>query len=200
MIILGITGGIGSGKSIVCRVFEQLGVATYEADAEAKQLYVSNDLLAKKLQEKFPAELFSRQGKPDLKKFATYFFDDKKALEELNKLVHPIVLDHFQSWVKRHKDEPYVVKEAAILFESGSYKDCDRVVNVSAPVELRIKRVMERDKRSRSEVEKIISKQWTDEERNAKADFILVNDEATLLLPQILQVHKQLLKLAKEGK
>lgn len=200
MIILGITGGIGSGKSIVCRVFEQLGVPTYEADAEAKQLYVSNDLLAKKLREKFPAELFSRQGKPDLKKFAAYFFDDEKALEELNKLVHPIVLEHFQSWVKQHKDEPYVVKEAAILFESGSYKDCDKVVNVSAPVELRIKRVMERDKRSRSEVEKIISKQWTDEERNAKSDFVLVNDEATLLLPQILQVHKQLLKLAKEGK
>jgi len=198
MKVLGITGGIGSGKSIVCRVFSSLGIPVYEADAEVKKMYQSDAALLSTLRARFPAVLFTAEGQPDTTKFAAYFFENNDALQQLNAMVHPLVKDHFKKWEKANRQAPYVIKEAAILFESGTYRDCDKVAAVAAPEELRIARVTARDKRSKAEVQKIIQKQWSDEQRNEKADFVIVNDESQMVLPQVLNVHRQMLKLAGE--
>jgi len=198
MKVLGITGGIGSGKSTVCQVFRQLGIPVYEADAEVKKLYQSDNSLATALRDKFPSELFNEEGRPDTSRFAAYFFNQPAALEQLNALVHPLVKEHFKKWTKERRQAPYVIKEAAILFESGTDKDCDRVATVAAPEELRLARVVTRDKRSRSEVMKIMQKQWSDAQRKEKADYEIANDETQLVLPQLLNVHRQMLKLAGE--
>ena len=196
MKVLGITGGIGSGKSIVCKVFAQLGIPVYEADAEVKKMYLTHDAMKAGLRNKFPGELFTKEGNPDTKKFAAYFFNNEPALQQLNSLVHPYVKEHFAKWVKANSAAPYVIKEAAILFESGSDLGCDRIVTVSAPEDLRFRRVMARDRRSRSEVEKIIQNQWTDEERKEASDFVITNDEKQMVLPQVLAIHRQMMKLA----
>jgi dephospho-CoA kinase len=198
MKVLGITGGIGSGKSTVCQVFRQLGIPVYEADAEVKKLYQSDTTLVASLRARFPADLFNEEGRPDTSRFAAYFFNQPAALEQLNALVHPPVKEHFRKWTKENRQSPYVIKEAAILFESGTDKDCDRVATVAAPEEMRIARVVNRDKRSRSEVMKIIQKQWSDAQRKEKADYEICNDEKQLVLPQLLNVHRQMLKLAGE--
>ena len=198
MKVLGITGGIGSGKSTVCQVFRQLGIPVYEADAEVKKLYQSDHSLVAALRDKFPAELFNEEGWPDTSRFAAYFFNQPAELEQLNALVHPLVKEHFKKWTKERRQAPYVIKEAAILFESGTDKDCDRVATVAAPEELRLARVITRDKRSRSEVMKIMQKQWSDAQRKAQADYEIANDEKQLVIPQLLNVHRQMLKLAGE--
>src|SRR5436190_14444405 len=160
MKVLGSTGGIGSGKSVICRVFGYLGIPVYEADAEVKKMYREDSGLITLLRDQFPADLFTQEGRPDTAKFASYFFENGEALQRLNAIVHPLVKDHFKKWEKENRQAPYVIKEAAILFESGAYKDCDKVAAVAAPEELRIARVMARDKRSKAEVQKIMQKQW----------------------------------------
>ena len=196
MKVLGITGGIGSGKSLVCKIFSQLGIPVYEADSEVKKMYQSNEVLIALLHKNFSPGLFNEEGKPDTLKFAAWFFNDDKELEKLNNLVHPYVQEHFHKWCRGYDASPYVIKEAAILFESGAHKDCDRVVTVAAPEELRIKRVEQRDKRSKSDFLKISNRQWSEEERSARADFVITNDESQLVIPQVLNIHKYMMKRA----
>ena len=198
MKVLGITGGLGSGKSTICRIFSVLGIPVYEADAEVKHMYSVNDNLAALLAKNFPAELFD-QGRPDTRKFATYFFGNSEALQQLNELVHPFVREHFTKWLAKQSG-PYVLKETAILFESGSDSDCDKTASISAPETLRIERVSERDKRSRTEIKRIMAHQWTDEQRAERADYVIVNDEQQLVLPQVLQVHRQMIRLSQAEK
>ena len=196
MKVLGITGGLGSGKSTVCRVFTVLGIPVYEADAEVKKLYATDESLVASLMAAFPADLFSG-GRPDTQKFAAYFFSQPVELEKLNGLVHPFVREHFRRWLAK-QDAAYAVKEAAILFESGSDSDCDRTACISAPESLRTERVAVRDKRSRQEIKKILSRQMSDAEREARSDYILVNDGQQMILPQVLQVHRNMLRLQAE--
>jgi len=192
MIVVGITGGIGSGKSIVCSVFRTLGIPVYEADTEARKLYALPEV-AEEVKKNFGAQYFSSSGELDKRKFAELVFNDGVALQKINAIIHPFVKKNFREWKKAFRDKPYVLKEAAILFESGTNKDCDKVITVTAPVELRIGRVIQRDKRSRSEIEKIIQKQWKDEERIRRSDFVVVNDESELVLPQVLRIHQALI-------
>ena len=194
MMIIGITGGIGSGKSVVCSIFRALGVPVYDADQEAKKLYDNYPELVEKVSTEVSAEVFDKNGKIDKKKLAELVFSDPEKLKVLNSLVHPVVKKDFQKWCATHEKHTYVVKEAAILFESGSHKDCDYVISVTSPLELRIQRVRERDRKSRADVEKIIENQWSDEDRNKRSDFILNNDEQDLLIPQILSIHDKLSK------
>lgn len=193
MKVVGITGGIGSGKSIVCDVFRQLGIPVYEADTEAKKLYDLPEVMDK-VKEKFGADFF-KDGILDRKKLAGRIFKDKEALEAVNRILHPLVKKHFNNWKKQFAGKPYVLKEAAILFESGTDKGCDKIITVTAPEVIRLQRVMARDKRSREEVEEIMKRQWPDEEKIKRSDFVIVNDGQSLILPEVLRIHGEMLKV-----
>jgi dephospho-CoA kinase len=146
----------------------------------------------------FGEKYFSASGELDKKKFADLVFNDEAALKKINSIIHPFVKRNFREWKKAYKEKPYVLKEAAILFESGTDKGCDKVIVVTAPAELRIQRVMQRDNRKKEQVEKIIQKQWGDEEKIKRGDFVVVNDETKLVLPQVLKLHELILKEAEK--
>lgn len=188
--IIGLTGGIGSGKTTVARQFEQLGIPVYIADDEAKKVMQSKEAIAA-LKNVFGLDVFSA-GVPDRKKLADIVFSNPQKLEELNKIIHPLVKKDFDQWVMEKSHFPFVIKEAAILFESGSYKDCDIIITVSAPLELRIERVMRRDNTDYESVLSRINNQWTDEMRFAKSDFIIENIDAENTKNQIAKVFKEL--------
>lgn len=194
MKVIGITGGIGSGKSLVCAIFKTLNVPVYDADKQAKNLYDKYPELLEKIRNDISDLVFDKFGKVDRKKLSEIIFEDPEKLKKLNALVHPIVRKDFQDWCAAHVSFSYVVKEAAILFESGAYKDCDKIITVSSPIELRIQRVRERDRKSKADIEKIIENQISDEEREKRSDFIIRNDESEMLIPQVLGIHDQLIK------
>jgi dephospho-CoA kinase len=199
MMVVGITGGIGSGKSIVCSVFRALGIPVYEADSEAKKLYERAEVIAE-IKKQFGAGYFSASGELDKKKFAELVFSDEASLKKINAVIHPLVKKSFREWKREQEGKPYVLKEAAILFESGTSKGCDKVITVSAPEDLRLRRTMQRDSRTKEEVEKIIRSQWSDEEKIRRSDYVIVNDEVKLVLPQVLSVHSALLDAGGVGK
>jgi len=196
MMVVGITGGIGSGKSIVCNIFRQLGVAVYDADAAAKNLYETEPEIIDTIKKEFPGDIIDKKGKIEKHKLASLVFQDESALKKLNRIVHPYVKKHFEEWAGK-QSAPYIIKEAAILFESGSDKGCNKKITVIAPVETRIQRTMQRDKRSKAEVEQIISRQWNDEEKIKRSDFVIVNDDQQMVIPQVLDIHSKLLALEK---
>jgi dephospho-CoA kinase len=188
MIIAGITGGIGSGKTTCCKIFELLGVPVYYADDEAKKL-LFDPVISKQITDTLGEKILV-EGRIDRKLLAAQVFNDLEKLSRLNSIIHPAVKEHFTLWCTKHHNDSYVLKEAAILFESGTYKNVDRIITVTAPVEMRIERSMKRDKVSREEVESRISKQLSDEEKIKRSDHVLLNDESTLLIPQIIELHR----------
>jgi dephospho-CoA kinase len=198
MIIVGITGGIGSGKSVVCRIFRQLGIPVYDADSAARDLYDRHPELVARITQEFGQDVVDAKGRIDRKKLAGIIFQDAEKLKLLNKLVHPMVRKDFKEWLSTHLSAPYVMKEAAILFESGTHKDCDYVVTVVAPQELRIQRVRNRDQRQVADIRKVMESQWTDEEKTRRSQFIIQNDENDTVLPQVLQIHEKLLEASRE--
>ncbi|MGL2966060.1 dephospho-CoA kinase [Flavobacterium sp. XGLA_31] len=171
--IIGLTGGIGSGKTLVANYLKSKGIPVYIADDEAKLLMQSDDIL-KTLVEEFGDDIL-KDGILNREKLAQLVFNNPQKLQKLNTIVHPIVKKHFDSWVSKHQDFPFVVKEAAILFESGSYKDCDSIITVTAPLETRIERVVLRDKTDAKNVLNRMKNQWTDEERIAKSNYVINN-------------------------
>lgn len=171
--IIGLTGGIGSGKSSIAQHIESLGVPVYIADIEAKKI-LETDVVIAKVVALFGEDILDKE-KIDKKKIAALVFQDPEKLRKYNNIIHPEVFLHFQNWVKQHENLPLVVKEAAILFESGSYKDCDKIILVTAPKETRIKRVMKRDGVSREAVEQRMAHQWDDEKKKALSDFVIEN-------------------------
>ncbi len=192
MIKVGITGGIGSGKTTVCKVFELLGVPVYYTDDEAKKILDSNKEVKFNIQNAFGSDVLNNEGEIDKKKLASTVFSNKEKLEKLNSIVHPAVRAHFENWSRFFLSQKYILKEAAILYESGAYKMVDKVIMVTAPLELRINRAMQRDKVTREQVEQRISKQLSDEEKIRRSLFVIHNDEKQLLIPQILDIHNQL--------
>jgi dephospho-CoA kinase len=196
MLKIGITGNIGSGKSTVARVFEILGVKVFYADAEAKKVMTADEELIGGIKTTFGNDAYLPDGQLNRKYIANIVFKKEEELKKLNAMVHPAVFRAFDEWAKAHTNEPYVVKEAAVLFESGSYKHCDKTVLVSAPLEMRLKRVMDRDRVSRAEVEAREARQFTEERKKELADYILYNDDTHLVIPQILELHRQFLQLA----
>lgn len=171
--IIGLTGGIGSGKSSIAQHIESLGVPVYIADIEAKKILETDTVIAKVVA-LFGEDILDKE-KIDKKKIAALVFQDPEKLRKYNNIIHPEVFLHFQNWVKQYENLPLVVKEAAILFESGSYKDCDKIILVTAPKETRIKRVMKRDGVSREAVEQRMPHQWDDEKKKALSDFVIEN-------------------------
>lgn len=191
MFKVGITGGIGSGKSLVCSVLEKFGIPVYYADKEARRLMNTSPGLRMAIQDVFGKELY-RSGELDRQEMGRRVFGEPELLQKLNHLVHPVVKEDFISWSEKWDQAPYVIEEAAILFESGASAHMDLSVLVYAPVALRIARVMKRDGLSRSEIEMRINTQMDEEKKKELADWVLLNDEENLLLPQIVALHEEI--------
>jgi len=190
MIKIGLTGGIGSGKSTVAKVFEILSIPVFYADDVAKQAY-SDPNIRESVASRIGNHVLTEKGvnKDMMRK---EIFSNEKNLNFINELVHPWVAIQFANWRKHHLHQPYIIKEAAILIESGSYKDCDKIILVTAPIEQRISSVARRDEISREEVEKRIALQMSDAERTKYADLILKNDNHFSMLYTILQFDNML--------
>ena len=171
--IIGLTGGIGSGKTMIANYIKSLGIPVYIADDEARKLMDTDEMIYE-ISKVFGNQIITH-GKLNRQELAKVVFNNPEKLQQLNNIVHPKVKIHFNNWIKNHKKFPLLVKEAAILFESGAYKECDVVISVTAPIETRLQRVMARDKTDEESVLKRIQNQWTDEERIAKSDFIIHN-------------------------
>lgn len=195
MLKVGITGGIGSGKSSACKVFELLGIPVYNADIEAKKLLDFNAEVKQRVINEFGKEVINKDGFVDRQKLATLVFNDKDKLKKLNNIIHPAVAKHFEGWSNAHQTFPYILKEAAILFESAADKGTDKIISVVAPIELKIKRTMNRDNISEDLVKQRMNNQISDEEKIKRSDFVIYNDEQQLLIPQIIRIHEQLEQL-----
>lgn len=190
---IGLTGGIGSGKTTVAEIFRRLGAPVFMSDDVARQLQEENAEVKACMQELFGEDIY-RGGKLDREKVAGIVFADKRKLEQLNAIVHPAVAKAFQQFCEAHKDKKYVLKEAAILFETGGNKQLDGMIVVTAPEELRTARVMRRDGISREEVLKRMKNQWPEEKKLQLADLVIVNDEKELMVPQVVKVDEELRK------
>ena len=194
MLKVGVTGGIGSGKSLVCKVFNCFGVPVYNADERAKLLYDIDTYLQSQIIELFGVDLYS-EGKLNRKLLASIIFNDAKALVAVNALVHPAVEQDFKQWANKQNNTPYVIQEAAILFESGVHKIMDKTITISSPQSLRIKRASLRDNVLPEEIKRRMDKQMTDEEREHLANYIIISNDIDPMLPQIIDIHRQLVKL-----
>ncbi|HMR56444.1 MAG: dephospho-CoA kinase [Cytophagales bacterium] len=189
---VGITGGIGSGKSLVCKIFNALGVPTYDADSRAKMVMTTDGILVEAIKKEFGILSYDAKGVLNRQHLANSVFNQPDKLKRLNELVHPRVALDYENWVSSQADVKYVLKEAALLFESGSYQSLDKIIVVTAPETLRVKRVLLRDPhRSMQQTKEIISNQMAEEEKTKRADYVIVNDETTLLIPQVLNLHLQ---------
>lgn len=188
--IIGLTGGIGSGKSTIAGYFKALGIPVYIADDEAKKL-MNNPETVKKVQSVFEENVMENDIL-DRKKIAALVFSNPQKLEQLNSVVHPEVKKHFLAWLKIHKNEPFIIKEAAILFESGSYKDCDKIIMVTAPEAIRIERVMQRDKVTKAQVLERMQNQWPEEEKIKRSDFVIENIDLKESEKKVTEILKEL--------
>ena len=171
--IIGLTGGIGSGKTTVANHFIGAGIPVYIADDEARKIMQSPEIL-REIEKIFGSVIFKKEVL-NRQKLAEIVFSNSDKLKQLNAIIHPAVKKHFGNWILNYKNSPFVIYETAILFEGGSYKDCDKIITVTAPFETRIERVIQRDKTSRENVLKRIKMQWTDDQRLGKSDFVIEN-------------------------
>ena len=189
---VGIAGGIGSGKTIICHVFKVLGIPVYNADLEAKLIMNKSDQVRLAVMQEFGDEAYSN-GLLNRAFLAAQVFNDAAKLAQLNRIVHPAVIQAAEDWADA-QTAPYSLKEASILFESGSYKKVDYSILVTAPIEIRIARVMERDQVTREQVLARMNNQMSDEEKTKLADFVIINDGVTPIIPQVMALHHQFQK------
>jgi dephospho-CoA kinase len=195
MLKVGITGNIGSGKTIISRIFEVLGIPVFYADIAAKDVMVKDGILIAAIKDAFGDTSYFDDGSLNRKHIANIVFSDEKELAVLNSIVHPAVFRAFDNWVKQYKNVPYVLKEAALLFESDSYKMCDKTIMVTAPLEMRIQRVAARDGMSEAEIMSRESKQFTEDKKVELADYVIRNDNSEFVIPQVLKLHQQFINL-----
>ena len=188
MLKIGLTGGIGSGKTTIVNYFKEMGVPVYIADDEARKLMQSKFII-EEIKKTFGDSLFENDIL-NRAKLAEIVFNDSSKLDQLNAIVHPAVKKDFKAWLETNKNYAYVIYEAAILFESGRYKDCDIVITVTAPEETRIERVIKRDKTNREQVLDRMKMQWKDEERISKSNFIILNDNLKNAKEEVVKILK----------
>lgn len=184
--IIGLTGGIGSGKTTVANEFATHGIPVYITDQEAKKL-MQSDTVLNQIRTEFGTTVFE-DGELIRERLSEIVFNNPDSLSKLNNIVHPAVKQHFRQWLLEHQKDPYIIYESAILFESGSYKECDFIINVVAPLEIRIKRVIDRDKTTRQKVLERIKNQWNDEEKSSKSDFIVKNTSMEAIKLEIVKI------------
>jgi dephospho-CoA kinase len=186
---VGVTGGIGSGKSMVCRLFACLGIPVYDADSKAKLITTTNPEIRQKITGLLGENAYLPDGSYNRAYVSSKVFKDSELLTSLNAIIHPAVLRDTEQWVNNHIGFPYVIKEAALMNKAGQGNSLDFVVVVDAPAELRVKRILERDKRAESEIKAIIARQVSDADRKQIADFLVHNDQNSALIPQVLELH-----------
>ncbi|PBJ16175.1 dephospho-CoA kinase [Flavobacterium sp. ACN6] len=186
--VIGLTGGIGSGKTTIANYFAELGIPVYIADDGAKRVmqsaFIINEIKTAFGQDIFDGEILNRA------KLAQIVFNDKEQLAKLNTIVHPAVKHDFELWIQEYKKFDYVIYEAAILFESGRYKECDIIITITAPEEIRIKRVIERDKTTREQVLSRMKMQWDDEKRISMSNFVINNDNLKVAKEEVVKILK----------
>lgn len=188
--IIGLTGGIGSGKTTISKWFEAENIPVYIADNEAKKMMLLQNTIDK-IVVIFGKEIL-QNGTINTKELSKIVFNNPEKLKQLNQIIHPLVKNHFDNWVDLHSKYPFIIKEVAILFESGSYKYCDKIITVVTNLSTRISRVMQRDNCTEQEVLDRIKNQWTDEQRIEKSDFIIENNTSQIAKEQFLAVLKKL--------
>lgn len=189
--IIGLTGGIGSGKTTIANYFKSMGIPVYIADDEARKI-LDNPSIQQQVRAVFGDNIIEN-NKVSRQKLAAIVFENATKLNALNAIIHPAVKEHFLDWLSQHQENPIIIKEAAILFESGTYKDCDKIITVIAPVETRIKRVVSRDKTTKEAVLYRVKNQWTDAMRIAKSDFIIKNNDLSDAKSQADEILKKLI-------
>jgi len=192
---IGLTGGIGSGKSLVADFFRFLGIPVYTADVEAKRLMVTSELIRESLIEAFGESVYLETGGLNRPELAKIIFKDTEALKKVNAIVHPQVRQDYQKWLQKQTQASYVIQESAILFDTGLYKNFDKIITVTADTEVRIERVMERDGCSKQSVLERMSKQISEQEKIERSDFVIYNT-SELVIPQIIEIDEQLKKLS----
>lgn len=186
--IIGLTGGIGSGKTTIANHFMAAGIPVYIADDEARELMQSAEII-QEIQKAFGSTIFEK-GILNRQKLAGIVFNDSDKLKLLNGIIHPAVKKHFGNWILQYKDSSFVIYEAAILFESGNYKNCDKIITVTAPLESRIQRVIERDNTTREQVLERIKMQWNDDQRIAQSDFVIENVDPKITKTEVEKILK----------
>lgn len=189
--IIGLTGGIGSGKTTIAHHFHSLGVPIYIADDAAKEVMQEKSII-ESLKNCFGDSIFE-DGQLNRGALASIVFNDSEKLAQLNSIVHPVVRAHFDDWVQNHQSATYIIYEAAILFESGNYKNCDKVICVTAPLDVRIQRILGRDDTNLEAIQNRINSQWTDEQRINKSDYVIENIDLALAKLKVEEIHKILL-------
>jgi len=193
MIKLGLTGNIGSGKTTVSKVFESLGIPIFYADNEAKKLY-SLDHVKERVLLLFGKSIINDLEEVDFRLLSDLVFNDKNKLKELTSIIHPLVFNNYHKWLETIQQEPYSIHESAIIYEYSQQKYFDKVICVTAPYELRVQRILERDNTSRDKVEERIRNQMTETEKISLSDFVIVNDEKSFIIKQVLKIHYNLKK------
>lgn len=197
MIKVGLTGGIGSGKTTVCSVFKQLGIPVYHADIQARLLSDTDTDIKTALTDLFGKNIYTQSGL-DRKRLSGIIFFNSDLLQKVNAIIHPKVKEHFNHWMNEHTDMKYIIHEAAILFESGLNTFFNKIITVAAPEDIRIKRIMKREGVTEDYVRNIMKNQWPERRKKNLSDYVIVNDQKKLILPQILKIHHELTALAKE--
>lgn len=192
MIIVGLTGGIGSGKTTVAKMFQSLGVSIYIADEEAKKMMDTSKTIKRELIRLFGEQAYVN-GKLNRTYIANVIFNNKAYLEQMNAIVHPKVKVHFKKWALKQKS-PYVIKEAAILFENGGYKDCDVIITVTAPKKIRMERLLKRDTTTVEKIEAIMQNQWTDEAKAKLSHYVIENVDLVATRLKVEEIHAQIVK------
>lgn len=192
MIIVGLTGGIGSGKTTVAKQFKTLGIPVYIADVEAKNLMRKSKIIKRKLihlfgEKAYINDILNKQFVADI------IFNDKAYLQKMNDIIHPRVAKHFKKWMSK-QEAPYIIKEVAILFENGGHKAYDYIVTVTAPKDLRVKRVLMRDDTTKEKIQAIMKNQWTDKEKIKYSHYVIDNVDLEMTKNQVIEIHKDILK------
>ena len=187
---VGVTGGIGAGKSLICKVFAILGIPVYDADSRAKTVMTTDGILMDAIRKEFGVLSFLEDGTLNTKYLSNHVFTDNSKLKKLNELVHPKVADDYNSWLAKHSKAPYVLKEAALLFETGTYKLLDEIIMVVAPELLRIRRVLKRDYlRTEEQIRNIMNKQIEVDQAKEMSTHLINNDETQMVIPQVINLH-----------
>ena len=198
MLKIGITGNIGSGKSTACKIFEMLGAKVYSADERARLLMQKPEII-RAITNIFGNDILDSEGKIDRKKLGGIVFKNEAKLKQLENIIHPATEKDFAEWCIAHKDESYILKEAAILFESGTNKGLNKIIVIHADESIRINRVVERDNSTPELILQRSKHQWSEAEKLKRADYIIENNGQELLIPQIINIHHVLMGIAGSG-
>ena len=194
MIKVALTGNIGSGKSTVAKIFSVFGVPVFNSDIEARIMYYNADVKAE-LMRLFSNSIFTPNNEVDTKKLAAIIFSNKQALQSVNNIIHPLVIKKYDEWCQKHKNQMYTIHESAILFENNLQDNFDFIINVSAPKNIRIERVMQRDSVTKSTVEARMANQLSDKIKCNKSHFVINNDGSTFVIPQVQLIHNKLINM-----